>query len=503
MKIMKFKSATLQHLLRFVHILVLGIVTITCQEEVKEWVPKTNEMVITDYVYSEPELFSEFGAVLEYTGIENFLRVRGPYTLLLPTDAAMRDYYTRMNVTTYTDLEMQVLSDMVYNHIFNGEITAGSIGLGTLPFENGLGDYVASDLPGSDILLNKKAKIIKRDILAANGIVHHIDYVLEPITKSVYDILAEYPGYSIFRQGLERAGLVDTLKILTFPYGNITARTNFTLLAVADTLYNREGIFTIEDLINAYSTEGELTDPNNGFYQYMEYHCLSGTHYFSDFSLDAAGGTYYIISNDNYLNIKVEEDYKINKTDTSYIGFYYDLSNIPAKNGTIHTINTQLPNTETKLEQITHQVTDYFDLHQGSYYQNNYQRFYDGENTFEYIKWDGEYLMYYFKPEPLYDDDALNLNGHFWVQITTPKIRKGKYTLSTFMFYGPNAITAWYVDGEYLGQVDPNDGSWGQIESPLPVGELDFTETKRHIIRLETVVPGQLFWDYVRFTPIP
>lgn len=487
---------------RSILIIILSLLALRCQDDVNEWKPKTSELVITDYVYSEPGLFSEFGGILEYTGLENLLRIRGPFTLLLPTNTAMQEYYVRMNVSSYEELDRKTLEDLVYNHTFQGEITAGSIGLGTLPYENGLGDFVASDLPGSDILLNKKATIIKRDILTANGIVQHIDYVLEPITQSIFDVLSKYSGYSIFLSGLERAGLSDTLKILSFPYGNTTARTRFTLLAVPDTLYNREGIYSIDDLIAKYTTGGDLTDINNGFYQYMEYHCLSGTYYFSDFTTGEQGDIYYLISNNNYINIKVEEDYKINKEDSTYTGFYFDLSNIPAKNGTVHTVNTQLPNEETELVEIIHQTTDYFDVHQGDYYIDHYQRFYDGQNTFEFIKWDAEFLQYYYKIDHnLMDDDALNLNGHFWVEITIPKIRKGKYQISTFMFYGENAITAWYLDGTYLGQVDPRDENWGG--PPLNVGDpVEFLETETHTIRLESVVPGQLFWDYVRFLPV-
>jgi len=499
MNIMKIKKARFRTAIRFTLIVSLAFLSIRCQNDVIEWEPSSDQMVITDYVYSEPEMFSEFGEALQLTGIENLLRVRGPYTLLLPVNSAMEEYYSRRGVSSCSEIPVEELEDLVYNHILQGEVGTGGIGPGKLIYQNGLNDFVASDLPGSDILLNKTATIIKRDITAANGVVHHLDYVLEPITEGVYDILSSYEGYSIFLQGLEKAGLVDTLNVISFPYGQITARTRYTLLAVPDTLFNRMGIHSVDDLINAYSDSEDLTDMNNGFYKYMEYHCLSGTHYFSDF---APEDIYYLISYENYLSIVVEEDFKVNKTDTGYTAFYYDLSNIPAKNGAIHTISTLLENTETGLAEIIFQTTDYFDLHQGSYYINQYyQRFYDGENTFEFIKWDAEYLMYYYKIDHhLMDDDALNLNGHFWIEITTPKIRKGKYTLSTFMFFGGNSVTAWYIDGEYLGQFDLSEYGWGPPAEE--VGEVDFQETKQHTIRLQTIVPGGIFWDYVQFTPL-
>jgi uncharacterized surface protein with fasciclin (FAS1) repeats len=479
---------------------LLAIMTflVQCGDDVIEWELKSTEMVITDYVYNNPEQFSEFGNLLEYTGIENLLRVRGPFTLLLPTDEAMRAYYESKNVSSYTELDKEMLEDLVYNHLFQGEITAGSIGQGALLYKNGLGDYVASEFSGIEILINKTAIIIKRDIPTSNGYVHHIDHVLEPVTGSVVEELATYPGYSIFLDGLEVTGLSDTLNIIEFPYGSATARTRYTLLAVPDTLYQRHGINSIDDLIDRYSNSEDLTALENGLYKYMVYHCLNETYYFNDL---APNDIYYLITFDNNLNIKVDDDYRINSTDSSFTGFYYELSNIPAKNGAIHTVNTLLENKPPDPQTIIFQTTDFFDLQQGPYYLNYYQRFYDGENSFEFIKWEGEFMLYYLKPSHnLMDDDCLNMNGHFEIEITTQKIPKGDYELSGFFFMGGGyPEMAVYVDGERIGNVDLEDGTWGG--SPLKFGDVSFTETERHTIRLVSVRPGGLFWDYVRFKP--
>ncbi|MDA3890619.1 MAG: fasciclin domain-containing protein, partial [Salinivirgaceae bacterium] len=374
MKTLKNRISVMRNAIIFALIISFGLILSGCQNEVKELEIGPEGFVITDYVYEYPDLFSEFGKVMQATGIENLLRVRGPFTLMLPNNDAMQDYYERMGVSSHTDIEIKTLEDFAYNHIFQGQIPSGSIGEGSLLYKNGLGDLVACELAGTEILLNKEAIIINRDILVSNGYIHQIDHTLDPITDNIYDVLKSLPGYSIFTEGLEKAGLKDTLQIIEFPYGNNIARTSFTLLAVPDTLFNREGISSIDDLINKYGTGDDLADKSNGFYQYMEYHCLSGTHYFSDFTPGENGDIYYLISYDNYLNILVDQHYKINMTDTSYSSFYNELSNIPAKNGTIHTVNDLLPNVESAPTEIVFQVTDYFDLQQGSYYGNNYER---------------------------------------------------------------------------------------------------------------------------------
>ncbi|MBN2817994.1 MAG: fasciclin domain-containing protein, partial [Bacteroidales bacterium] len=395
MKTKMNKTGIMGITLKMTLLLNIFLLGLSCEDKPVYWEPKNQDLVITDYVLAHDDDFSEFSKVLNYTGIDNLLRVRGPFTLLLPTDEGMKEYYADLNVTDYTQIEMDVLTTMVKNHIFTHEITTASIGLGTLPYANANGDNVASDLPDIEIVLNKTATIIHRDIDVSNGYIQEIDKVLKPVTKNVIEVLDSYEGYSIFIEGLARTGLEDTLKIIEFPFGNATARAWFTILAVPDTLFNRFGIYTIDDLINKYSDSGDLTDRENGFYKYMLYHCLSEANYFSDF---APRDVYYLISYDNYLNIRVEKDFKINKTDSSYTGFYFDLSNIPAKNGAIHTINSLLPYIESDPEPVLFQTTDFFDIKQGPYYHNFYESFYDGQNTFKELKWDGEYLMYYIKP---------------------------------------------------------------------------------------------------------
>lgn len=45
-------------------------------------------------------------------------------------------------------------------------------------------------------------KLVKKDNLATNGIVHVIDGVLNPVTQSVLEIVAEHPDLSHFYKGI-------------------------------------------------------------------------------------------------------------------------------------------------------------------------------------------------------------------------------------------------------------------------------------------------------------
>ncbi len=492
----KLKKCTFGFMITFLILVFTG-----CEDTIDKWDAKSENQVITEYIASNPD-FTEFSGILEKTGIKNLLRVRGPFTLLLPTNTAMEDFYATKNVTSYSELDTSYLKDLVYNHLFSNEITTSGIGWGALPEKNALGDFITSEFSGKEIILNKKAKIIKRDIVTSNGIVHQIDKVIDLVTDNVFDILAATPGYSIFLEGLVQTNIKDTLLTITFPYGDLSVRAYFTILAVPDTLYNRYGINTITDLINTYSTGGDLTDPENGFYKYMEYHCLSETYYLSDF-VDVR--VYPVFSFTSYLNIDVTSEYKINEDSTgAYTSFYLELSNIPAKNGVIHTVTNLLPLVEAKPAPVLFETTDFFDLKRLSCFGKYYQRFYDGENTFEGIRWDADYLMYYFKEgQGVLNDDALATMGHFWIELTTPKIMKGKYNFSSFWFGGGSESSSieWYLDGVSLDVVTLlSDGIWGG--TPVDISTVEFTETKEHTVKIVTVVPGQIWWDRLEFTPI-
>jgi uncharacterized surface protein with fasciclin (FAS1) repeats len=482
-------------------ILILAIFY-SCKNDPIIWKPKSEELVISQYVETNDE-FSEFFGLIESTGVSSLLAVRGPFTLFLPNNDAMNAYYAEKGISSYTNLSMEEQTTLAMNHVVEGEIGSGSIGLGALIEVNGIGDYLVSEFDGSDIIINKNSRIIDRDIIAANGVIHQVNKVLDPVTKSVYQVLADNPGYSIFKQGLDMTGLKDTLNVIDFifnPAVDKTARTRFTILAVADTTFQRFGINSIDDLIATYDDGmGDLTDMENGFYRYMEYHCLSQTYYLSD--LDLGTKNYPVLSYDNNVSVTVDDDYKINlDTPTKkYTGFIIELCNNPGKNGTFHTINGLLPVIQPKPTTVVWETTDHFDMKQLDEFGFTYARFFDGQNDFANIKWEGNYLLYYFKDHDtgsLLNDDCLSMSGWWWCQVKTPKIMKGKYKIGSNLWSG-NINYAVYVDGvntALIKRSDPaNSTSWG---------EFDWTRTEEHTIKVVATSPGMLFWDTITFTPI-
>ncbi|MEI8114990.1 MAG: fasciclin domain-containing protein, partial [Bacteroidia bacterium] len=269
----KLKVAGLQILLS------LFLISISCTQDPKLWKVTSQQQVITDFLACNPHKYSEFNNLLVSIKLTDLLKVRGPYTLFLPSNEAMANYYMEKGISSYAELTQQEQKDLAYNHlIVNDEIKSGDILLGALRDTNALGDFLVTEFSGSDIIINKHAKITDRDIQCANGYVHQIDQVIEPVKENIYDLIAANPSYSLFAQGLKVTGLSDTLQTVTFRYGKKNARTRFTILAVPDTIFNRFGIHTIDELISYFTNSPDsITYLQNGFYRYMEYHCMANT----------------------------------------------------------------------------------------------------------------------------------------------------------------------------------------------------------------------------------
>jgi uncharacterized surface protein with fasciclin (FAS1) repeats len=504
---MKFNFANLfktNSLLKFPLLLGAIFVFQCCSEDPVVWKVKNQEQLIGEYITGNPDQFSEFAKLIVISGMESVLNVRGPYTVFLPNDEAMFAYYKYKNVNGIEGFDETFRKNLVLNHVLPAEIPTGDFGLGALREINGIGDYLVTEFEGTNIIVAKNSKVIKRDIRTANGYIHVVDKVLDPVTSDIYSVLSSDPSYKIFSEGLRITGLKDTLEIIEFPYGMKSARTRFTVLAVSDTIYKKYGINNVDDLIKwCGASPDSLTNLENPFYRYIEYHCLKGSYYLSELN----SGLYPILSYDNNVFMTIDDDYKINfdSQTKTYTGFIISASNVPAKNGALHAVNDIMPVIEPKPATVLFETTDFFDIKQGDYYGEYYARWFKDENIFTKIHWQGEYLLYYFNGNnSCMNQDCLSMNGWWNISITFPKIMKGKYTVSIFQ---PNWLDVTncmaYIDGVstpyvYKGQYGGTGGTGGlQV-----IGEVDFKTTAEHTITLKNIAAGMLFWDYVQFDPV-
>lgn len=459
-----------------------------------------DEPGIYEYLLSNPDQYSEFAKLIELTNSVDLVRGLKNLTYLLPNNTAMRQYYKEKKVNSLADFTDDFRQSLLRNHIIPSIQKTQDIYLGALQDTNALGDYLKTEFDGTDILLNQTSKILTRNIEVAGNFIQAIDNVLDPVTKDIYTVISENASYSIFAEALQLTGLSDTLLKITVPYLVKNVRTRFTLLAVPDTTYNRFGIQDVNDLIDwCGESSADLTSKEHPLYKYLGYHCLAGTFYLNYFMDESK---YYTISQVNSISMSVTDDYKINSDQATnkYTGFHIPESNISAKNGVIHAINNLLPLPE--FQEFIFETTDYFEIKQGLFYRKDQKEWIDGQNSFSKIKFNSDKLQYFGISAPLdgyLNGDYLFLPNFRWIEITTPEIPAGHYKISSklgFTFTETFTKTNIYIDGKYIIELTSNQ----QITD---FGEVNWSASGEHLIKIECPDLGTMAWDYLLFTPIP
>ena len=95
MQLNTIASLIYRHFSIFISSLIILFIFFACAEEPQIWKTKSKDLVATDYIASIPEEYSEFSKLIEEAGFSSLLKVRGPYTIMLPNNDAMFEYYKK------------------------------------------------------------------------------------------------------------------------------------------------------------------------------------------------------------------------------------------------------------------------------------------------------------------------------------------------------------------------------------------------------------------------
>jgi uncharacterized surface protein with fasciclin (FAS1) repeats len=201
-----FKTTIMKNLLKFrpLGLIILFLVTIvscTKDDNETEMTPTTQvNSSITEIASSNPDssIFNEALAKADLTGS---LTARGnSYTVFAPTNAAFTAFLKTTPYKSIFEVPTNVLIQILSNHIVKGklkstDLTTGyikTLAKGGASSSNTLSMYVNTS---NGVKLNGVSKVIKANIMAANGVVHIVDAVI-PLPTIVTHALAN-PNFSI------------------------------------------------------------------------------------------------------------------------------------------------------------------------------------------------------------------------------------------------------------------------------------------------------------------
>ena len=156
----------------------------------------------------ESEDHNTLEAAVVAAGLVETLSGEGPFTLFAPTDAAFAALPEGTLDTLLADPSGQ-LTDILLYHVVAGKAMSSDLSDGQM-IETVLGQDITVTITSEGVYIND-AMVTVADIEATNGVVHVIDAVLLPSTKSVVDIVVESEDHSILESALISAGFVETL----------------------------------------------------------------------------------------------------------------------------------------------------------------------------------------------------------------------------------------------------------------------------------------------------
>jgi uncharacterized surface protein with fasciclin (FAS1) repeats len=513
-------------------IAVIVSVVVGCKDELKEKLYKTaTGVTMAEYIKMAPDTFSELYKILEKTNSLSFLNAYGSYTLFAPTNEAIHEFVQNQGKTSIDDFtsdeDINLLKEVVRLHLCPDTISSSNFREGglsdttmsgvTLTIDFGVGGI-------NDITISKTAKIIKRDILVINGVIHAINKVLVPVDFSyqIFDKIAANPAMSIFAEALRQTGLNDSLKSSTYldNYG-IARPYGYTVFAIPDSVYGKYNIKSYTDLKNRFSNTGNpKLNPADTLYILMATLCIrdKSSYFLRDFN----SGNYLTLSKE-YITVSLKDTFTLNK----YFVVNKEQSNNAARNGVYHLMDSMLvfkpvPPEPLYLDIFSNwpEFTSRTDLYlkvavtfPGLEFPNGLPYVRVGNGTYKY-----GYGDQYCNKDRI---EMTDFPANEWFEIDLPSVNMGTYNVWVCAKVAASRADAnVLIDGVMLGKIimKANASAAGiNLDSKLYMksnnsqyvgilaGTVTFPKTGTHVIRFQHI-PGEtlkpLTIDMIHLIPV-
>lgn len=263
--------------------------------------------------------FKTLAAALGAADLVKTLQGKGPFTVFAPTDEAFAKL-PKGTVETLLKPENkdQLIAILTY-HVAGGEVTAKDVvklkGAKTV---NGQRINIAVSDKGVKV---DNANVVKTDIMCSNGVIHVIDSVILPETKTLPEVAAGAKNFGTLLAAAKAAGLVDAL----------SGKGPLTVFAPTDKAFAKLPKGTVASLLKP-ENKAQLVE-------ILKYHVVAGRVYSEDVvklssAKTLAGKT---------VSIEVDKGVKVNSSNVI-------ATDIDASNGVIHVIDAVLLPPKTQAE---------------------------------------------------------------------------------------------------------------------------------------------------------
>jgi uncharacterized surface protein with fasciclin (FAS1) repeats len=271
------------------------------------YVTFTGEMM-GGYLKSRPE-YSEFAKMLDTTKVMGLLNAYGNYTCFAPTNEAVLKFYQKRGHSSINDFPFDSIVKVVYDHIIkDAVITSSDFTNGRLTSLSMSDRYISTKLAIDDkglpiIYVDVTSPILQKDLKVHNGVIHEISEVLQPTDLRLPEVIKKDLKFKLFYQALNATGLdnelVNVVDKSYVPDPNfaatgttskavqpLTRKYGYTALIESDSVYNLNGIKSLDDM-KAYAKKvydqvypndagiTDITDRKNSLNRFVAYHLMN------------------------------------------------------------------------------------------------------------------------------------------------------------------------------------------------------------------------------------
>ena len=522
------------------------------------------------YLSSRPEDFSEWTSIMKYADLYNAInQATEHFTLFVPNNNAVKAFYEKKGVSSITELGQEYARALVQYHVIQDTInqetflaTEGELEKKTLSEDN---LSISTEEGGMQaVYLNKEARILEFANTVSNGYVYMLESVMNPLTESVYEKLSSSGRpYGIFQEALEKTGWSEVVNQIYIEvensYGQIVKqKTNFTLFAVTNETYQKDGINNFDDLVLKLGAGSDYTNAENALKQYVGSHILKVSYPLArlqKFDNGATSKVYDTAAEGCLIKISQSEGvFYINPDDEEKrTTFIDDNCDLKAKNGYIQEVASYMPIVDPTPEQVLFDVTDFTEIanwvpehgdKDGIKYQvvqkDEYKSNIASLNCYKYqlnnpsgtfSKWYN--IAYLISKDGSGWNNAqygdllmLNIGNAGWFSVQTPTLMKGKYKVTVQFGYATSMkFICAATNGSNGGQMkftfdDKNEkvekpyasykdtGTLGVFKYTL-YESIEFDKTTSHTFKVVMDDPAasthadyRFYIDYILFEPI-
>ena len=258
--------------------------------------------------------FNTLAAALGAADLVEALKGKGPFTVFAPTD----DAFAKLPSATIQFLlrpeNKAALTSILTYHVSPGKAMAKEV-VSSKTMNTLNGQRLAIEVNGDKVMIGgkTKARIIKTDVTADNGVIHVIDTVILPVDKNLAEVATEAGVFKTLLAAANAAGLVPAL----------TGDGPLTVFAPTDDAFAKLPRGTVENLLKPENKEQLAA--------ILKYHVVAGRVY-SDMAVKA--GTAKTLQGSN-VRITVDDKGQARVNNARIVSV-----DIEANNGVVHVIDT-------------------------------------------------------------------------------------------------------------------------------------------------------------------